>query len=133
MYKRQPFGFTVDSDTPQSIFCQPTGSVTEPSNSYVAYNILDAEMEGYLCDEINHYETLSYGDEYGYVVREGEHSLDAVLKGGIELRKLVSTTGPASHAPKLEGAGFTIYRIPDLSKADQFTRNPDGSRDMPVR
>ena len=83
--------------------------------------------EGYLCDEINHYETLSYGDESGYVVREGEQSLDAVLKGGFELRKLVSTTGPASPAPKLEGAGFTVYRIPDLSKADQFTRNPDGS------
>ena len=82
---------------------------------------------GYLCDEINHYEILSYGDESSYVVREGEQSLDAVLKGGFELRKLVSTTGPGSPAPKLEGAGFTIYRIPDLSKESQFTRNPDGS------
>lgn len=101
------------------------GRSPEGFKTYDGYYLSYAE--GYLCDEINHYETLSYGDESGYVVREGEHSLDAVLKGGIELRKLVSTTGPASPAPKLEGAGFTIYRIPDLSKADQFTRNPDGS------
>ena len=48
VFQADPFGFTVDSDTPQSIFCQPNGSVTEPSNSYVTYNILDEEMEGYL-------------------------------------------------------------------------------------
>lgn len=101
------------------------GRSPEGFKTYDGYYLSYAE--GYLCDEINHYETLSYGDESGYVVREGEHSLDAVLKGGFELRKLVSTTGPASPAPKLEGAGFTVYRIPDLSKADQFTRNPDGS------
>ncbi|MCQ5089352.1 MSCRAMM family protein [Ruthenibacterium lactatiformans] len=101
------------------------GRSPEGFKTYDGYYLSYAE--GYLCDEINHYETLSYGDESGYVVREGEQSLDAVLKGGIELRKLVSTTGPGSPAPKLEGAGFTIYRIPDLSKADQFTRNPDGS------
>lgn len=101
------------------------GRSPEGFKTYDGYYLSYAE--GYLCDEINHYETLSFGDESGYVVREGEQSLDAVLKGGIELRKLVSTTGPGSPAPKLEGAGFTVYRIPDLSKADQFTRNPDGS------
>lgn len=101
------------------------GRSPEGFKTYDGYYLSFAE--GYLCDEINHYETLSYGDESGYVVREGEQSLDAVLKGGFELRKLVSTTGPGSPAPKLEGAGFTVYRIPDLSKADQFTRNPDGS------
>ena len=101
------------------------GRSPEGFKTYDGYYLSYAE--GYLCDEINHYETLSYGDESGYVVREGEHSQDAVLKGGFELRKLVSTTGPGSPAPKLEGAGFTVYRIPDLSKADQFTRNPDGS------
>ena len=101
------------------------GRSPEGFKTYDGYYLSYAE--GYLCDEINHYETLSYGDESGYVVREGERSLDAVLKGGFELRKLVSTTGPGSPAPKLEGAGFTVYRIPDLSKADQFTRNPDGS------
>lgn len=101
------------------------GRALDGTKTYDGYYLSYAE--GFLCDEINHYETLSYGDESGYVVREGEHSLDAVLKGGFELRKLVSTTGPGSPAPKLEGAGFTIYRIPDLSKADQFTRNSDGS------
>ena len=101
------------------------GRSPEGFKTYDGYYLSYAE--GYLCDEINHYETLSYGDESGYVVRDGEQSLDAVLKGGFELRKLVSTTGPGSPAPKLEGAGFTVYRIPDLSKADQFTRNPDGS------
>lgn len=101
------------------------GRALDGSKTYDGYYLSYAE--GYLCDEINHYQTLSYGDESGYVVREGEQSLDAVLKGGFELRKLVSTTGPGSPAPKLEGAGFTIYRIPDLSKANQFTRNPDGS------
>lgn len=101
------------------------GRSPEGFKTYDGYYLSFAE--GYLCDEINHYETLAYGDESGYVVREGEQSLDAVLKGGFELRKLVSTTGPGSPAPKLEGAGFTVYRIPDLSKADQFTRNPDGS------
>ena len=101
------------------------GRALDGSKTYDGYYLSYAE--GYLCDEINHYETLSYGDESGYVVREGNQSLDAVLKGGFELRKLVSTTGPGSPAPKLEGAGFTIYRIPDLSKANQFTRAPDGS------
>ena len=101
------------------------GRALDGSKTYDGYYLSYAE--GYLCDEVNHYQTLSYGDESGYVIRESEHSLDAVLKGGFELRKLVSTTGPGSPAPKLEGAGFTIYRIPDLSKADQFARNPDGS------
>lgn len=48
VFQCDPFGFTVDSTTPQSFFCQPNGSVTEPSNSYLTYNILDEEMEGYL-------------------------------------------------------------------------------------
>ena len=83
--------------------------------------------EGYLCDEINHYSTLAYGNEAQYITRGDDHSNDAVLKSGFELRKVVSTTGPGSPAPKLEGAGFTVYRVWELSKADQFTRNPDGS------
>ena len=83
--------------------------------------------EGYLCDEINHYSTLAYGNEAQYITRGDDHSNDAVLKSGFELRKVVSTNGPGSPAPKLEGAGFTVYRVWDLSKADQFTRNPDGT------
>ena len=83
--------------------------------------------EGYLCDEINHYETLAYGSESQYVIRETDGSKDAVLKSGFSIQKVVSTTGPGTPAPKLEGAGFTVYRVWELSKADQFTRNPDGT------
>ena len=83
--------------------------------------------EGYLCDEINHYSTLAYGSEAQYIIRGDDHSNDAVLKSGFELRKVVSTTGPGSPAPKLEGAGFTVYRVWDLSKVDEFQKNADGT------
>ena len=83
--------------------------------------------EGYLCDEINHYKTLTYGGESQYVARETDSSKDAVLKSGFSIQKVVSTTGPGTPAPKLEGAGFTVYRVWELSKVDQFTRNPDGT------
>lgn len=83
--------------------------------------------EGYLCDEINHYETLTYGGESQYVIRETDGSKDAVLKSGFSIQKVVSTTGPGSPAPKLEGAGFTVYRVWDLSKVDEFQKNADGS------
>ena len=82
---------------------------------------------GYLCDEINHYETLTYGSEAQYIIRGDDHSNDAVLKSGFELRKVVSTTGPGTPAPKLEGAGFTVYRVWDLSKVDEFQKNADGT------
>lgn len=82
---------------------------------------------GYLCDEINHYEALAYGGESQYVIRETDGSKDAVLKSGFSIQKVVSTTGPGSPAPKLEGAGFTVYRVWELSKVNQFTHNPDGS------
>ena len=82
---------------------------------------------GYLCDEVNHYVTLHYGSESGLVVREEMQSEDEVLKSGFSVNKLVSTTGQPGPAVKLDGAGFTIYRISDLSRTDQFTRNPDGT------
>lgn len=105
------------------------GRALDGTKTYDGYYLSFAD--GYLCDEVNHYQTLLYGDESGYVIRENVHSLDAVLKGGFELRKLVSTTGPGSPAPKLEGAGFTVYRIAELRKESQFTRNPDGSYNIP--
>ena len=52
-----------------------------------------------------------------------------MLKSGFSLQKLVSTTGQPSPALKLEGAGFTVYRISKLSKAAHFKQNPDGSYD----
>ena len=82
---------------------------------------------GYLCDETNHYETLTYGGESQYVIRKTDGSKDAVLKSGFSIQKVVSTTGPGSPAPKLEGAGFTVYRIWELSKVDGFQKNADGT------
>ena len=83
--------------------------------------------KGYLCDEVNHYKTLSYADESTYHIHAEQESQDEVLKSGFSLHKLVSTTGQPSPALKLEGAGFTVYRISKLSKAAQFKQNPDGS------
>ena len=83
--------------------------------------------KGYLCDEVNHYKTLSYADESTYHIHVEQESQDEVLKSGFSLHKLVSTTGQPSPALKLEGAGFTVYRISKLSKAAQFKQNPDGS------
>ena len=83
--------------------------------------------KGYLCDEVNHYKTLSYADESTYHIHAEQESQDEVLKSGFSLQKLVSTTGQPSPALKLEGAGFTVYRISKLSKAAQFKQNPDVS------
>lgn len=85
--------------------------------------------KGYLCDEVNHYKTLSYADESTYHIHAEQESQDEVIKSGFSLNKLVSTTGQPSPALKLEGAGFTVYRISKLSKAAQFKQNPDGSYD----
>lgn len=84
---------------------------------------------GYLCDETNHYRTILYGTESRYIYRNEDTSQDEVLKSGFELNKVISTTGPGSPAPKVEGAGFTVYLIRDLSKAGQFRVNPDGTYD----
>ena len=85
--------------------------------------------KGYLCDEVNHYKTLTYADESTYHIHAEQEGQDEVLKSGFSLNKLVSTTGQPSPALKLEGAGFTVYRISKLSKAAQFKQNPDGSYD----
>ena len=85
--------------------------------------------KGYLCDEVNHYQFLTYADESTYVVRTEDQTQDEVLKSGFSLQKLVSTTGQPSPAIKLGDAGFKVYRVSLLSKADQFTQNADGSYD----
>ena len=85
--------------------------------------------KGYLCDEVNHYKTLSYADESTYHIHAEQESQDEALKSGFSLQKLVSTTGQPSPALKLEGAGFTVYRISKLSKVNEFKQNSDGSYD----
>ena len=126
---------------------EPTGSGTEYTD-YVYRNQYSAVAEsraldgsktydgyylsfakGYLCDEVNHYQSLTYADESTYVVRTEDQTQDEVLKSGFSLQKLVSTTGQPSPAIKLGGAGFKVYRVSLLSKADQFTKNADGSYD----
>ena len=88
-----------------------------------------SHAKGYLCDEVNHYKTLTYADESTYHIHAEQESQDEVLKSSFSLQKLVSTTGQPSPALKLEGAGFTVYRISKLSKAAHFKQNPDGSYD----
>ena len=97
------------------------------SKTYDGYYLSFAK--GYLCDEVNHYQSLTYADESTYVVRDEDQTQDEVLKSGFSLQKLVSTTGQPSPAIKLSGAGFKVYRVSLLSKADQFTQNADGSYD----
>ena len=97
------------------------------SKTYDGYYLSFAK--GYLCDEVNHYQSLTYADESTYVVRAEEQTQDEVLKSGFSLQKLVSTTGQPSPAIKLGGAGFKVYRVSLLSKADQFAQNADGSYD----
>lgn len=109
---------------------------------------------GYLCDEHNYYIAPSYSDEGWYVEKtafednrqaEGEQldtteysayyhlhrnnalaeSQDQVMKGNLELTKRVSSTG-SSDGVKLEGAGFTLYLISDLSKEEQFAQSRSG-------
>lgn len=67
---------------------------------------------GYLCDEVNHYKTLTYADESSYHISAGQESQDEVLKSGFSLNKLVSTTGQPSPALKLEGAALPSYAFP---------------------
>ena len=101
------------------------GRAPDGSRTYDGYYLSYAS--GYLCDEVNHYVTLAYGGESGLVIRQEVQSEDEVLKSGFSLTKLMSTTGQSSPAERLDGAGFTVYRISDLSKAAQFEQNPEGT------
>ena len=48
VFQCDPFIVTVDTNSPQSRFTIPAGSVTTANNDYMTYNILDEELEGYL-------------------------------------------------------------------------------------
>ena len=114
------------------VYCNQYSAVAESraldgSKTYDGYYLSFAK--GYLCDELNHYQSLTYADESTYVVRAEDQTQDEVLKSGFSLQKLVSTTGQPSPAIKLGSAGFKVYRVSLLSKADQFAQNADGSYD----
>ena len=48
VFQCDPFIVTVNTNSPQSRFSVPAGSVTTPSNDYMTFNVLDEELEGYL-------------------------------------------------------------------------------------
>lgn len=110
--------------------------------------------KGYLCDEHNYYVTPTYSTEGSYVEKitfkdnrqaVGEErdttvyskyynihksndlaeSQEQVMKADIELAKRVSSNGESNSDP-IEGAGFTLYLISDLSKADQIATSRSG-------
>lgn len=116
--------------------------------AYISY------AKGYLADEHNYYLTPSYTNEACYVEKltfadnrqqRGEQldrtsysanyhisadnnkneSTDQVMKGNVELSKVVSSTGESNGVP-LENAGFTFYLVSDLSKVSEFTQDRMG-------
>ena len=48
VFQAEPFFVTVNASSPQSGFTVPSGSITTAGGSYMTYNILDEELEGYL-------------------------------------------------------------------------------------
>lgn len=48
VFQCDPFIVTVSKDSAQGRFTVPAGSVTTATNNYMAYNVLDEELEGYL-------------------------------------------------------------------------------------
>ena len=129
------------------------GKALDGSWTYDAYYLSFAD--GYLCDEHNYYITPAYSDEGWYVEKTtfadnrqaaGEQidktsysanyhihadnalaeSQDQVAKGNVEISKIVSSSGQ-SNGLELEGAGFTFFLVPDLSKLKQFEQTRSGS------
>lgn len=115
---------------------------------YVSYS------EGYLCDEHNYYVTPSYSTEASYVEKttfednrqaSGEErdtteyskyyhiiksndlaeSQEQVMKADIQISKNWSSTGEST-SHDIKDAGFTLYLISDLSKADQIETTRSG-------
>ena len=103
------------------------GRALDGHKTYDGYYLSYAK--GYLCDEQNHYQQISYKNEAQYIVETSAASNDAVMKSGFALNKIISSTGE-SNGVKLEDAGFSVYLIRDLSKASQFAVLPDGKYDL---
>lgn len=84
---------------------------------------------GYLLDEMIYYVTLPYeGEEVKNVHRDVKSDKEQVIKAKAVIEKVESSTGQGN-INYLEGAGFTIYRIDKLSKADSFIKRADGTFD----
>lgn len=75
-------------------------------------------------------DTTQYGDDVFIIMYDGAtETRDQVVKTNIELAKQNSSTG-SSDGYAIEGAGFTLYLISDLSKADQIEKTKDGLYDI---
>ena len=48
VFQAEPFLVTVDGRAPQSVFAQSAGAVTRPGSGTLSFDVLDAELEGYL-------------------------------------------------------------------------------------
>lgn len=86
--------------------------------------------EGYMVDENVYDVTLPYNNETVRIEKNFDTVSDEqVVKGGFQLTKLGSQTGQTEQ-DVLEGAGFTVYLISELSKADQFIVDENGKYDL---
>ncbi len=105
---------------------------------------------GYLVDENTYdvtftYESEAYSTEvitsqtfdvdahesFEHVTKDDTQSVstEQVVKSGFALTKLTQAEGE-TEARVLEGAGFSVYYIPELSKVDEFTLNADGTYNL---
>ena len=75
-------------------------------------------------------DTTTYGNDVLVIKWDAmTETRDQVAKTNIEIGKHSSDTG-SSDGYGIEGAGFTLYLISDLTKADQIEKTPDGKYDI---
>lgn len=84
---------------------------------------------GYLLDETIYNVELPYeGEGKANIHRRVKSNKEQVIKAKAVFEKVESATGQGN-INYLEGAGFTIYQIDRLSRADEFVKNADGTYD----
>ena len=83
--------------------------------------------EGYLCDEINHYSTLLTATRRNTSPAATSIPKTPCSNQALSYARSSARPAPGTPAPKLEGAGFTVYRVWDLSKVSEFQKNADGT------
>ncbi len=81
--------------------------------------------EGYLMDTARYEVTLAPGDRTKELVTKAIESTETIQKRAFELVKISSNDGDTPEA--LEGVGFTVYLLNDLSKVADGTIQPDGT------
>src|SRR5699024_7548383 len=111
LFQADPFVVTVDSNAPQSILCQPDGSVTTPSNSYMTYNVLNEELEGYL-------QLIKIDAETGKPVKiaDAAFQIYRILEDGTE--ELIEMPDPDSGSATAKTSTF-------YTDADGYLKTPE--------